>query len=59
MSYLFYYCKSLIEVPDISEWDTSNITNMRDLFNNCESLKSLGILQKLKILVVYLISANQ
>ena len=41
MSYLFEYCNSLIEVPDISELDTSNITNMKYLFGYCESLKSL------------------
>ena len=41
ISYLFDECGSLIEVPDISEWDTSNIVNMESLFSHCELLKSL------------------
>ena len=25
MSYMFYWCKSLNSLPDISKWDTSNV----------------------------------
>ena len=28
MSYMFYKCKSLISIPDISEWNTSQVTNI-------------------------------
>ena len=33
MSYMFYNCSSLLSLPDISEWDTKNVTNMSDMFN--------------------------
>ena len=46
MGYLFNWCESLIEIPYIEEWDSSNIINMESLFAYCKSLKSLpGILK--------------
>ena len=40
MSYMFDGCKSLSSLPDISKWNTSNVTNMSDMFYKCnESLK--------------------
>ena len=41
MSYMFYYCGSLNSLPDISNWNTSNVTDMSYMFFNCSSLKSL------------------
>ena len=41
MSYMFYACSSLISLPDISKWDTSNVKDMHSLFYKCISLKSL------------------
>ena len=46
MSYLFggdYLegCKSLIEIPDIDNWDTRYVTDMSRMFKNCELLSSL------------------
>ena len=38
MQKLFFGCKSLISLPDISKWDTSNVTNMSNMFNGCSSL---------------------
>jgi len=46
MSYLFASCESLIEVPDISEWDTSKIIKMNNLFYECKSLKTLPDISK-------------
>ena len=35
MSYMFSKCSSLISLPDISEWDTSNVTVMSCIFEKC------------------------
>ena len=35
MSYMFSWCKSLKELPDISKWDTKNVTDMRYMFSGC------------------------
>ena len=40
MEGLFEYCTSLISLPDISEWNTDNVINMRCLFYGCISLYS-------------------
>ena len=34
MSYLFYDCESLSSLPDISNWNNSNVTNMNRIFDN-------------------------
>ncbi len=41
MKYLFYDCKSLLSLPDISKWNTNNIVDMSNVFYNCKSLSSL------------------
>ena len=46
MSYLFDKCETLISVPNISEWDTSNIINMSNIFSYCKLLKSLPDISK-------------
>jgi len=46
MSYMFYLCTSLIELPDISKLDTSDITNLSYLFKECKSLVSLPDISK-------------
>ena len=38
---MFYICPSLISLPDISKWDTSNVTEMGEMFFGDESLESL------------------
>ena len=54
MSFMFYGCKSLSSLSDISKWNTNNVTNMSNMFDGCLSLSSLliyqnGILIKLLI----------
>ena len=44
MSRMFYECESLLSLPDISKWNNSNVTHMRDMFYNCKSLLSLPII---------------
>ena len=39
-------CSSLSSLPDISNWNTSNVTNMSYIFNNCKSLLSLPDISK-------------
>ena len=34
MNSMFKGCKLLISLPDISKWDTSNVNNMSNMFNN-------------------------
>ena len=41
MSYMFYHCNSLESLPNFSDWDTKNVTNMSCIFWHCNSLKSL------------------
>ena len=38
MCNMFSGCKSLTYLPDISNWDTSNIHFMDNIFEGCESL---------------------
>ena len=42
MEYMFEKCISLKSL-DISNFDTSSVTNMRHLFSNCSSLTSIDI----------------
>ena len=46
IDHLFYNCKSLKSLPDISKWNTNNVTQMNNLFYNCESLISLPDISK-------------
>jgi len=41
MNKMFYQCLSLEEIPDISKWDVSNVTNMNSMFYQCSSLTIL------------------
>ena len=41
LSHLFDYCESLLEVPDISELDISNVIKLNHLFYYCSSLQSI------------------
>ena len=38
MNGIFGGCSSLKSLPDISKWDTKNVTNMDSMFNGCSSL---------------------
>ena len=46
---MFSYCISLTNLPDISKWNTSKITNMNFLFFNCISLSSIPNISKWNI----------
>ena len=35
---MFYGCSSLKEIPDISIWNTDNLTEIKDMFYSCYSL---------------------
>ena len=41
MSGIFYGCRSLELLPDISKWNTSKVEDMSYMFYGCKSLKSL------------------
>ena len=41
MSSIFYNCYSLISLPDISKWDTNNVTDMTYMFKECSSLTKI------------------
>ena len=43
---MFYDCSSLISLPDISEWNTKNVTHMNCMFAGCSSLISLPDISK-------------
>ncbi len=42
MTGMFYNCNSLQSLPDISKWNTSNVTNMMFMFSECISLINLN-----------------
>jgi len=46
---MFYGCKNLISVKNISNWNTINVTNMKSMFHFCKNLESLGNLSKLRV----------
>ena len=46
MNSMFCDCSSLQSLPDISKWDTKNVTNMSFMFYNCSSLQSLPDISK-------------
>ena len=48
MSNIFYNCKSLEKIPDISKWNTDKVTDMHNIFSGCELLKSLPDISKWK-----------
>ena len=39
---MFYECKALTNL-DVSNWNTSNVTNMYAMFNDCNSLTTLDV----------------
>ena len=43
MGYMFNGCSGLTSLDVISNWDTSKVTNMRAMFQNCRSLTSLDL----------------
>jgi surface protein len=43
---MFSDCSSLSSFPDISKWNTNNVTNMSYMFNRCSSLSSLPDISK-------------
>ena len=46
MSDIFNGCRSLKSLPDISKWDTKNVTDMSEMFYWCTSLNSLPDISK-------------
>jgi len=55
---MFNGCSSLSNIPDISEWNTNNVTNMSCMFNGCSSLSNLPDISKWNlngILIILLI----
>ena len=41
---MFNECESLISLPDISQWNTSNVTDMSYMFDGC--INCLNIISK-------------
>ena len=52
MSNMFYECNSLISLPDISKWNTSNVNSLNNMFYECFSIKSLPDISKWNIVNV-------
>ena len=46
MSHMFYWCKSLSSLTDISKWNTNNVSNMSYMFYKCSLLSSLPDISK-------------
>ena len=43
---MYKRCESLSVLPDLSKWNTKNISNMNKMFYRCKSLLSLSFLSK-------------
>ena len=46
MNRMFSSCSSLKSLPDISKWDTKNVTDMCSMFSECKSLNDLPDISK-------------
>ena len=46
MGNMFNGCSSLLSLPDISKWNTINVTNMSYMFYGCSPLSSLPDISK-------------
>ena len=46
MSYMFYKCKQLSSISDISKWNTNTVINMSYMFYGCKKLSSLPDISK-------------
>ena len=44
MKFMFFRCSSLSSLPDISKWNTNNVTDMRYTFSGCSGCSSLSSL---------------
>ncbi len=44
MSQMFYYAKSLTDISDLADWDTSSATNMSSIFESASSLSDISAL---------------
>jgi len=38
---MFYKCEQLYSLPDINNWDISNLNEMNDMFNGCKQLSEI------------------
>ena len=54
---MFYYCKQLKSVGDLSNWDVSDVEDMSTMFENCKQLTSVGDLSNWNISHVKYMSA--
>ena len=41
MKCMFFLCQKLMNISDISNWNTNNVTDMSGIFAECSSLISL------------------
>ena len=46
MEGIFFGCSSLIEIPDISNWNVSKVKDMSYAFSECKSLNLLPNISK-------------
>ena len=46
LKFIFCECPSILTLPDISKWNTNNVTDMSGMFYNCSSLLSLPDISK-------------
>ena len=46
---MFDNCSKLSSLPDISKWNTENITDMKAMFNKCSKLSPLPDISKQNI----------
>ena len=49
MGHMFFNCSSLVYIPDISKWNTNNVTDIFEMFEGCTSLSSFPDISKWNI----------
>ena len=46
MGGIFFECKNLLFLPDISKWNTDNVVKMNGMFRDCTNLRELPDISK-------------
>jgi len=53
MNFIFRGCSILLSLPDISKWNTNNVTDMSYMFNDCSILSSLPDIQSYHLYLIF------
>ena len=49
MNFMFNGCTSLYSLPDISQWNTNNVTDMNNMFYGCSKCLKPNVSKKFNV----------